>query len=278
MSFLCVFFAYIYGWKEPMEREKKRVKEEERKKRRDEENRREREYRKKRRDEENRREREEVKKIYESEKKEKLEAWELLLGESVGFDCKDKIDLYGIDFLYHMTDVENLSMVLEHGLLPHNNSYVSERIDNKDVNGRRNRKDPIYGKVIHDYVPFYFNPKNPMLFVNRYKQHGIIILVFSNDLLFREGAIFTNGNAAKNNTKFFSSLDCLGEINWDCIKAEYWNSFENGKSERMAEILVPDRVEINSLCHIICFDESQRVYVKCMAPEIKVIVDRNMYF
>lgn len=268
--FLFVFFGYIYFWKEPKEREEKRKKEEERKKRRDEENRREREYRKK---------------ISESEKA-KLRLLEAMLEideEEKLSVCDNEmamesLGLYEIKFIYHMTNIDNLSMILSHGLLPHGNRYVAERIDNKDVNERRNRKDPIYGKVIHDYVPFYLNPKNPMLFVNRYRQNGIIILAFSNNLFFREGAVFTNGNAAKSNTKFFNSLDCLGEINWDCIKAEYWNSFENGKSERMAEVLVPDQVEINSLCHIICFDERQRAYVNRIAPGIKTIVDRNMYF
>lgn len=211
----------------------------------------------------------------------RLESLGVELDEEEILENKERYDffeLYDINYVYHITSASNLPMILKYGLLPHGNRYVSTGIDNKDVNNRRSRKEPIYNKVIHDYVPFYFNPKNPMLFVNKYRQNDIVILAFSNKILLKEGMVFTSGNAAKENASFFNSLDDLREINWDCINAEYWNSFENGKSERMAEVLVPDKVKIDDLCHIICFDESKRAYVNRIAPGFKVIVDRNMYF
>ena len=81
------------------------------------------------------------------------------LDEEESLEDKERysfFELYGIDYVYHMTSVYNLPMILKYGLLPHGNRYVSKGIDNKEVNNRRNRKEPIYNKLIHDFVPFNY--------------------------------------------------------------------------------------------------------------------------
>jgi hypothetical protein len=74
---------------------------------------------------------------------------------------------YNIKYIYHMTHKDNLESILENGLFSHNNDFVTNRIDNPDVNNRRNFFEPIYNKNVQDYVPFYFNPRNAMLYVKK---------------------------------------------------------------------------------------------------------------
>jgi hypothetical protein len=154
---------------------------------------------------------------------------------------------FQIDYIYHMTHVNNLQNILNYGLLPHDNNAVNNKIDNPEVNSRRNFIEPIYNKNVHSYVPFYFNPKNPMLYVNKENQDNLIILVFDNTLIYEQGSLFTDGNASVNGTIFYNNINDLDNLNWKCLKSKYWNDFEDGKRLIMSEILVPNKVHINKL-------------------------------
>lgn len=65
----------------------------------------------------------------------------------------------GIQFLYHMTHKSNLENILRNGLLSHTKAY-SKGLTKTDISDERvNRRR----STVHNYVPFYFNPKNPMV-------------------------------------------------------------------------------------------------------------------
>ena len=87
------------------------------------------------------------------------------------------LNRFGIYYLYHLTHKDNLENILRYGLQSHNlahqNNLIKKDISNKDVNKRRQKRDPIYKKSIHDYVPLYFNPRNPMMYVRKNIQNDI---------------------------------------------------------------------------------------------------------
>lgn len=125
----------------------------------------------------------------------------------------DKFTLGTID---HMTHIDNLKGILDNGLMAHNNPYKIKDISNLEVNDRRSKLDPVNHKPIHDYVPFYFNPRNAMLYRNQIKYgEAIIILGFDPSIIQTKNAIFTDCNAACNDTSYFDSIDNLPSLNWD---------------------------------------------------------------
>jgi len=68
---------------------------------------------------------------------------------------------HNIKYLYHMTAISNLRSILEHGLLSHNEAHrlglVMRDISDPEVQRRRDdKKDTIYNRFLHDYVPLYF--------------------------------------------------------------------------------------------------------------------------
>ena len=147
--------------------------------------------------------------------------------------------------MYHITHRDNLENILRTGLMSHSyarlNKLMQNDIANNDVNERRSRVEPIHNRSLHDYVPLYFNPKNSMLFVRRNIQDNIVILAIDRMLIYTENTIFTDGNAANGPTNFFNDTNSLSQINWECIRAEYWSGFTDGKRKKMAEILIfPD--------------------------------------
>ena len=160
---------------------------------------------------------------------------------------------YGIDFLYHFTHVDNMPSIRERGLLSHNAAQqaglVSADISDPNVQERRADKS-VFGRPLHDYVPLYFNPKNPMLFVRRGIQDHLVILFFDRELLVQDGVVFTDGNAASDSTNFFTDVSRLDDLDWDCIRAEYWNDYPDGTRIRCAEVLVPDAIPFTKIQRI----------------------------
>jgi len=183
-----------------------------------------------------------------------------------------------IKYIYHMTHYSNIKNILNNGLYSHSNALVHKHIDNKEVNDRRNKAEPIYKKNLHSYVPFYFNPKNPMLFVNKEYQNDIVILAFSRNLLFEESTIFTDGNAAANKTKYYKKIEDLGKLNWKCLHANNWIDFEDGKREKMAEILIPQKVSIQYLEKIYCYDSETKNYILNLNTQLQVEINTSFYF
>jgi len=191
------------------------------------------------------------------------------------------IDKYNIRYIYHMTHVNNLQKILQYGLLPHNNNVVNNKIDNPEVNSRRNFNEPIYNKNVHSYVPFYFNPKNAMLYVNKENQGNLIILLFDSSLIYDKGSLFTDGNASVNSTKFYNNINDLDKLDWNCINAKTWYNFPDGKRTKMSEVLVPDKVNIDKLRKIYCINYHIKNYIDNIIinyPNIQVEVNTEIFF
>ncbi len=188
------------------------------------------------------------------------------------------LDAHKVEHLYHMTHIDNLPFILQHGLLAHGNGYQKKDISNQDVNSRRSRRDPVYRKPLHSYVPFYFNPRNAMLYVQE-DQSNIVILEVSRELILKKGALFTDGNAASGDTSFSNDLSELDIVDWKCVAAKYWGDYRDGKRKKMAEVLVPDRVGIKQIEAIACNNEKlQNKIDKLTKGTINSFIDYNLYF
>jgi len=128
-------------------------------------------------------------------------------------------------------------------------------IAHRHIKERRARKcvplNP--GGTLADYVPFYFAPRSPMLYaihtgyVEGYSegQGAILHLVTSIDTILTKKLpfVFTDGHAEMAISRFFHDLSDLDQVDWEIMKATYWNDTEqdNDRSRRrQAEFLVRD--------------------------------------
>lgn len=195
---------------------------------------------------------------------------------------------YGVTTINHMTHIDNLSSILGNGLISHNNPYCKRDISNQEVNARRERIEPIYSKKIHDYVPFYINIRNPMLYVVQ-KQQGddIVILGYSPDILFEKNILFTDRNAATNAVRFTGDAFDLGNenfINMDRVFNIYGETLDKELKHIMqAEILVPEKVDM-FLSKIYVQSEAKKKIVEneynslLKERNITVVVDEDLFF
>lgn len=197
------------------------------------------------------------------------------------------LDRLEINYLMHITHITNLSGILSKGLLPHNNKVQKVDISNGLVNARRAKKEPINKHSIHDYVPFYFNVRNAMLFqVQKEFGENVIVLSFRKEVIASPKVIFSRGNASSLSAIFTSDINELAAFNWQKIFSSSW--IQNGvadlelKSIMMSECLVYNKVDINKLHCIYCqnVDAQQRIIEICEDKKIhiNVAVDPMLFF
>lgn len=128
------------------------------------------------------------------------------------------------------------------------------------------------GGRLADYVPFYYAPRSPMLYVNHMGgtgnlngQREIVHLVVDVDEMMAAGNyVITDGHAATPLTTQFDGPEGLGEIDWQIMEAQYWSDTdEDGdrKRRRQAEFLVWEQVPFSAVKQIgvISADMEQRV-------------------
>jgi len=205
--------------------------------------------------------------------------------ESFYSDEMDIVDELDIKYIYHMSHIDNLNSILQNGLISYNQALDLKHIDisNRDVNIRRTVIEPIFNKQIHSYVPFYFNPRNAMLYARREIQNNLVVLAIDRILIYHETSLFTDGNAAAKNTKFFNDLHELKTLNWKCINAKYWTDCLDGKRIKMAEVLIVDIVEPKYIKKIYCNNYVLKQYVESLLQDnsiqdIQVEINMEMFF
>jgi hypothetical protein len=162
------------------------------------------------------------------------------IGDCVSFDEKKAVKRSKIT-PFHMTHMDNIEGIAKHGLLSHNLAHTKHDISNRDVNARRSRPDPIHNESIHSYVPFYMNPRNAFMYANREKLDDCVLIKMDKEIIYHPGAIYTVGNAARSDAKFYNDLEDIHQLP-DSINARSWYPCQVTKSEMMSEILVPTQV------------------------------------
>ncbi len=197
----------------------------------------------------------------------------------------DYLESHGIDYLYHMTYIDNLASIIQNGVLSHNEAYrkglIEADISDPNVQDiRANTVDPFYDRPLHDYVPLYFSPRNPMLYRRREIQENIVILGLDPRLLSEPNIIFTDGNAAASGTFFYIGISMLGNLPWNSIRARSWTDIEDGKRIKCAEVLVPSRIEPSRIQVVFCYSDKHRETIITAKQGTLIIgrVNRDLYF
>jgi len=191
---------------------------------------------------------------------------------------------YDIQYLYHMTSIENLSSILNYGLVSHNQAHRWDltKADISDVDVQDIRQRKFVNKIrLHNYVPLYFNPKNPMLYRRKNLQNNIAILAINPLVLFKKNTVFSDGNASCRNTSFYTNIKMLSELNWETIWTTYWHNKYDGKRIRCAEVLVYPDLAVDQIFKVYCKSKQASLAVTNNMPagiSLPVEVNKCLYF
>ncbi|ANV82930.1 hypothetical protein AWQ21_00060 [Picosynechococcus sp. PCC 7003] len=206
-------------------------------------------------------------------------------------DCQNFTN-YGVNYFYHMTHHTNITSIFNYGLLSHkkaSHDFINKKdISNQNVQEIRNSKkivcgDNTYDIRLHDCVPFYFNPRNAMLYSRKEMQRDIIFLGVNTSVFAKTTSFFTDGNAASADTLFYYQTKDLDKLPWDVLKSSRWNNKIDGRRKMCSEVLIKDQVEVDYISTIICNNEIIRQKIIGKIPfafrhHVKVVVDHSFYF
>jgi hypothetical protein len=216
--------------------------------------------------------------------------------------------------LFHITAIDNLTAICQRGALVSKNAGASlginyQNIAHAGIQTTRATKlvtNPPGGSV-HDYVPFYFAPRSPMLFtINNgnvdgcsLKQEDILHLETTVDRVIRNNPkfVFYDRNAALCYSKPYTDLDKLStEIAWDLITeapqldgfCKYFldrhtpEKYIDRMERRQAEFLLKHVVHLSAMTCIGIINESKAEIVRNILAEtgvnLPVVVKTNWYF
>ena len=215
--------------------------------------------------------------------------------------------------VFHITAICNLARIAKSKKLYSNAQLQKKKIEYGNIayqgaQGKRATKlvarPP--GGVIHDYVPFYFAPRSPMLFtINRgnvpgclYRQPDIVHIVTTIEAITVSGLpyVFYDFNATLDIATCFSNVKDLDKINWPLFfesprmdgYCQFWNSrmdvakYVLRQETRQAEFLIHDNVPLKLLTMVGAYDQAKAGEVREIFEDanidLSVEAKPNWYF
>jgi len=159
--------------------------------------------------------------------------------------------------IYHFTHAKNLPKILNSGCIYCKNRFPTELevvdVSHQTVQEKRRAKqvgcEP--GGILHDYVPFYFATRSPMMYVisrgnvegRSSDTIGLVYLVSSVQRV-QEANLrfaFSDGHPTKAFSRFYNDVAHLDKVDWEVMATRYWNDTQEDPDKsrrRQAEFLV----------------------------------------
>jgi hypothetical protein len=200
---------------------------------------------------------------------------------------------FGLDTLYYLADCSSTESILKNGILSRH-EIQKQGISFNDISlegaqwRRENRKDKIFGRSIHSYVPLYYLTRTPMLdyqVLHMNKLSSLIFFCIDTKLLLEENQyiLYSNGNLASPTSEEFANLPEDGSIfeviiNVKNNKEKYsrvWNDYDDGKRKVSAEVLIHSKIEPKYINKIICYNEKIYNQLNPIAKSFNILLVKD---
>lgn len=204
--------------------------------------------------------------------------------------------------IYHITPIDNLRLILEAGGM-----WAKRVLDQEDTGYTsmahltiqdRRAHTPVPcepGGILHDYVPFYFAPRSPMLYtISRGNvagfsggQGSVVHIVSTAQAVRNAGPrfVFTDGHGIMAFTEFFVDLADLDKVDWDIMSADQWADTDDDtdrKRRRQAEFLVHEQFPVNLIQEIGVMNQTKKNETAAALAEfdltIPVVIRPGWYY
>lgn len=188
--------------------------------------------------------------------------------------------------LHYITAIANVPSIMQHGILSHDlaERLAHDSVAMPEIQERHSNKQIPGAKPLHDYANLYFDAHNPMLSRCRARNAEICVLRVEASVLDQAGVIVTDRNAASDWVRFSPVADGLAGINRERLFARFWlhrdDPYEemSHKSEKCAEVLVPDRVEVRLIIGAYAANRPASLAFQQLNTELPVHIHGDMFF
>jgi len=196
-----------------------------------------------------------------------------------------------------MTHIENVAHILKHGITqinsPNKNpNYVP--IGDGGLIANRDKFTMPNGNKLGTYIPFYFGPRMPMLFViqkeynnvQRTPSQNIVYCITSVQKILDHQFefVYTNGHAVDRLTDFFDSDkvdDILNVVDMTAVKAEFWIDEKDldKKRRKEAEFLLATDLSVSTILGYAVYNQdAMKILINLGVEENKIVVRPDYYF
>ncbi|MBK9498722.1 MAG: DUF4433 domain-containing protein [Leptospiraceae bacterium] len=199
--------------------------------------------------------------------------------------------------LFRITHIQNIPHILQNGIThikSENNNPEFITIGDGSLISRRNSFSIPNGKVLGDYIPFYFGVRMPMLYVIQNGYNGLQA-VSADDIVYCVSTVgqiiehkldflFTDGHATDSFSNFFNSQDISNLeniIDWQAVKSKYWNNDTDLdlKRRKEAEFLVASDIPVSAIVGFAVYnDNSKKKLLEFGISETVIKIKREFYF
>ena len=176
-----------------------------------------------------------------------------------------------------MVHIANVPHILQYGIVRKDSPYANPDyvpIGDVSVIGTRRDRALADGSLLSDYIPFYFGPRSPMLYViqhgfNNVKRQNpediVYCVILLKDLMKSDiDCIFSDGHALNAMTQFYEK-DKLKNIEnlvyYTDVYERNWNPQDFGdetKRKKEAELLVKDDIPVEMIRGFVVFNQSSK--------------------
>lgn len=198
-------------------------------------------------------------------------------------------------YAFRITHIDNIPHIVRCGLVRadsplRDEHYVS--IGDKQVIKVRGERE-IKGYRISEFVPFYFGPRSPMLYVIQHGYNGvakidaenIVYCVVRLDDLVRDSidCVFTDGHALSNLTTIYTKdklplIDSL--VNYDDVYSSQWNSETDMdlKRRKEAELLIKNDLPAQYIRGFVVYNERAKQRMESLGVASEMIAIAPTYY
>ncbi len=200
-----------------------------------------------------------------------------------------------IVYAHRLVHIDNLPHIVTNGIV-HQDSEAADPdyIPIGDQSVISVREQLHQGYRLSDYIPFYFGPRGPMLYVIQSGFNGVtavppedlVYVVVKIDTVVEQGwdCIFTDGHAVTEITSFYAKEDLprLSElVKVEDVYARFWkddNDLDLGR-RKQAELLIKDEIPFSAISGFFVYNELAENKLVRMGIDSRCIrVEPNYYF
>ncbi|MGI9067606.1 MAG: DUF4433 domain-containing protein [Pyrinomonadaceae bacterium] len=188
--------------------------------------------------------------------------------------------------LHYIAAIANVTSILQHGILSHTLAakLTHDSVAMPEIQAIRQNKQIPGARRLHEYANLYFDAHNAML--SRVRGHNSTICVLQIDaaILDFPGVIVTDRNAASGWVSFLPVNEGLEAIDRDRLFARSWKHPEDmydemsHKSEKCAEVLVPDRAEARFVMGAYVANQTALAAFQALGTGLPVRIRGDMFF
>lgn len=170
---------------------------------------------------------------------------------------KDFLNKYNIQFLYHFTDIANIPLIRQHGILPYTELQKNEIIPPKP-GGNEISRNADRSKGVDKYVHLCFKDQHPMEFRAREDKRieSAKFLRISTDVLNFNGVMGCTDVSNKTGVTIMPIEEALEKIDTEILFGNIPNTFQDPELKKRyneakkSEILIPAPIRTNLILNL----------------------------